>query len=467
MLVCLRRITPLVACLFACAHLQAEVLVRWDRNDVPSRDSLGVAALVIPATNASAVRTAIAHGFGVYLEVEASTLGRFAVPTVRLAGVVVKGQASPEQLSQLRKRLEASGARLLLLDERGKWPRIRSNVVTRRNDVLQVASRTAQPWLEHNAALVRIAHLRDAEPPLLLSYRWEPSTVTEADEGPALEDYLVAIAEAGSFGGDLLLPLHERLQRSLLLGKPLARGWWTEIRRYIEFYAWNLPARYKSIANIGVLTSEPMRGLEVMKLLTRHNLPFEVIAPERLGSANLSSLKMLVVLETPQPSHLGTLADFVRKGGLMVVAADDSSFPWRTEAPVTKTGDRASYQFGEGRVLEVLKPIADPNRFALEVWDLLGRERRIIDVWNGITVLTTPYEEPDGSTVLITAVNYAHDGESVQLRIAGTYSLVQYESPEHEATLLPYTHRNGYTEFVMPALRVGGRIFLSRQAGLN
>ena len=79
MLVCLRRITPLVACLFACAHLQAEVLVRWDRNDVPSRDSLGVAALVIPATNASAVRTAIAHGFGVYLEVEASTLGRFAV----------------------------------------------------------------------------------------------------------------------------------------------------------------------------------------------------------------------------------------------------------------------------------------------------------------------------------------------------------------------------------------------------
>jgi hypothetical protein len=132
---------------------------------------------------------------------------------------------------------------------------------------------------------------------------------------------------------------------------------------------------------------------------------------------------------------------------------------------VLKTDDRASYQFGEGRVVELLKRVADPNRFALEVRDVLGRERRVIDLWNGITVLAAPYEEPGGTTVLVTLVNYAHDPESVQVRVPGAYSIVEFEAPEAEPALLPYTSRDGYTEFVLPALRVGGRVFLSRQAG--
>ena len=36
-------------------------------------------------------------------------------------------------------------------------PHVRLNEVTRRNDVLQVAGRSAQPWLENNGALVRLA----------------------------------------------------------------------------------------------------------------------------------------------------------------------------------------------------------------------------------------------------------------------------------------------------------------------
>ena len=63
---------------------------------------------------------------------------------------------------------------------------------------------------------------------------------------------------------------------------------------------------------------------------------------------------------------------------------------------------------------------------------------------------------------LLTVLNYAHQPLPVQLRIAGTYSQVQYESPEEDATLLPHQHRDGYTEFVLPALRIGGRVFLTR-----
>jgi hypothetical protein len=92
---------------------------------------------------------------------------------------------------------------------------------------------------------------------------------------------------------------------------------------------------------------------------------------------------------------------------------------------------------------------------------LLGREQRVVDIWNGITVLVAPYQEPDGQSLLVTALNYAHQPLAVQLRIRGTFSQIHFESPEEPATLLPYEHRDGYTEFVLPALRIGGRIFLS------
>jgi len=92
----------------------------------------------------------------------------------------------------------------------------------------------------------------------------------------------------------------------------------------------------------------------------------------------------------------------------------------------------------------------------------VGREHRVIDIWNGIMVLTASYEAPDRKSVLVTVLNYAHQPLPVQLRVQGTFAVVHYESPEEPAALLPHAHRDGYTEFVLPALRVGGRVFLSQ-----
>jgi hypothetical protein len=421
----------------------AEVLVRWDQEQVPSRESLDVSALLVPAKNSRAVENSLAQGYRVYLEVEAAAVPGFTPPSDRLAGIVVRGPVSPSQLSQLRQRLGSSGTRVLALEERGKWPHIRTNWVTKRNEVLQVSSRTAQPWIEQNAALVRIAQASQPGSAPLLTYPWRPITLSDVDEGPRLEDYLVAIADAGSVGADLVLPMHERFQRNLLLGKPDARRWWTEIRSYIDFYSWNLPNRYRPLANIGIVTADPMASFEVMNLLARHNLPFEIIAPEHLtglprrstdddsgAKAGLTPFNVVIVLNQPQGAQAGVLAEFAKNGG---------------------------------RVVERLSGVADPNAFALEIRRMLGRERRIIDVWNGITVLAAPYQEPDGRSVLVTALNYAYEPLPVQMRVRGTFSVVQYESPEEGTALLPHRHIAGYTEFLLPALRIGARVFLSQE----
>lgn len=387
------------------ANLHADVFVRWDQQEILPAAVLGISRIVVPASNGKAVENAVAQGYEVFVE-----------------------QGSTPRVVQLHAQAGSGKGRALAVDTRGKWPHIRTNWVTRRNDVLQVAGRSAQPWLESNAALFRTIQSTQPASMPLVTYAWKPITLSEIDEGPALQNYLVAIAEAGSFGGDLLLPLHERFEQDLLLGKPQARAAWKEIRRYIEFYAWNLPGRYRQVANVGVVTADPMKSFELMNLLARHNTPFSLIDPAGLPAGGLAALKVVIVVDQPSGSQAEVLAEFARNGGQVV-------------SP---------------------KQIEDPNQFALEVRQMLGPEHRLIDIWNGITVLARPYEEPNGKGVLVTAVNYSDQPLSVQMRVRGTFSQVQYESPEHDAALLSYEHREGSTEFVIPALRVGGRVFLTR-----
>ena len=424
----------LAAALCAAAPARAEILVRWDQPDVPPPAALGLTTLVVPAGGEGRAR-ALAQGYRVYLEVESAALAGFVPPAGPLAGVLVKGTPRPALLRQLRARLAARGARVAVVDDRGKWPHIRSNWVTRNRDVLQVTGRSAQPWIENNAALIRIGGQTGVRPGSdhgltpTLTYRWQPITLSDAGEGPALENYLVAIAEAGSFGADLVLPLHEKFQARLLAAEPRARAEWTRIRSYLEFYAWPLHARYAPVANIGVVTAEPMLSFEVMNLLLRHNQPFALIAPGELSTRALAPFKLLVVLDAPAPDEAKALERFEAAGG---------------------------------KVHRVTGGVADPNEFALEVRKMVGADHRVIEIWNGITVMAAPYQAPDGERLVLTAVNYAHQALPVQIRVPGSYSTVQFESPEESATLLPHSIRNGYTEFVLPALRVGGRVFLTR-----
>ena len=376
-----------------------------------------------------------------FLEVPSSALAGFKVPHRGIAGVLVTGSPTDAALRLLARQIDTPGARVAAIDERGKWPHIRTNWVTRNNDVLVVTNRSSQPWIENNAALLRIARAAHPDRPATISYPWKPITVADADRGPSLENYLVAIAEAGSFGGDLVLPLHASLQQGLAQGDPLSRRDWQAIRRHLEFYAWDLPGSHTPIASVAVVTAQPDQHFEVMNLLLRHNVPFEVMAPAALSKQPPDRFGLVIVLDA--------------------LGAGDA--PWRSGRADSKTDDQVTYAFGKGKVVERLKPIADPNAFALEARRLLGRDHRAIEIWNGITVLAAPYQHPDGSSMLVTALNYAHQPLPVQLRVRGTFAVVHYESPDEPLTLLPYQHRGGYTEFTLPALRIGARIFLSER----
>jgi hypothetical protein len=413
--------------IFGPAGAAAEVLIRWDQDSIPPPQALGITSVVIPARRPGAARAALSLGYRVLVEVAAADAAGYA-PIQGTAGVIVKGAAAADQLSRLTRMFDGSGM-VRVADDRGKWPHIRTNWVTRNKDVLQVTNRSSQPWLENNGALIRIAADRLAEGQrVLLTYAWQPVTVADLDQGPRLENYLVAIAEAGSFGADLLLPLHERFARALLAGSPDARADWSEIRQSLDFYAWTVAAPPQLLANVAVVTSDPMRTFEIENLLVRHNLPFTVLAPAALTADRLAGLDLLIVLDT----------------------LDDAA----TQRV------RAFGAAGKGRVVERADVPGDPNTFALEMRQLLGADRRVVDIWNGITVLVAPYTQSTAGDLVLTAVNYAAQPLPVQIRVRGAFSEVRYEAPGQPAVLLPFEARNGGTEFVLPALRVGARIFL-------
>jgi hypothetical protein len=459
----------LLSLLALCPPAHAEILVRWDQDRVPSPGSLGLSSIVLPADKETAIRHALSQGYRVLVEIDAASVDTMA-PVKGVAGMLVSGSLPDVRLQQLARRLDAPGARAARLDLRGTWPHIRTNWVTLNNGVLQVTARSAQPWIENNVARMRLARAKGRERAPFLSYPWQPITAAEADEGPSVESYLVAIAEAGSFGGDLLLRLHPRLQRALLAGDPSARAGWDHVRRYLEFYSRDLPQRYRPIANVGLLAHDPGESFEVMNLLARHNLLFELLSPSGLPAADLSRLDLIVAFDEPDAAASNVLSTFVQRGGLLVIAAPPegsgaatperpASRPW-SGPPVETTAEQVRYRFGDGTVVERKIEVADPNAFAFDVRELLGPERRPLDLWNGITVMAALYEDPAGRSSVVNVLNYAHQPLPVQLRVKGTFSRVRYESPGEPPATLPYRHRHGYTEIVLPALHVGGRILL-------
>ena len=117
-----KRVFVLLALLLSVTRIaDAEIFVRWDRDDIPAQQSLGILTIVVPAKNATAVRNAVGRGYRVFLEVDGSALAMFIPPAHPLAGIVVTGKTSAVELNRVRQRLAARGARVLAL-EQGKWP---------------------------------------------------------------------------------------------------------------------------------------------------------------------------------------------------------------------------------------------------------------------------------------------------------------------------------------------------------
>ncbi len=474
-----QRLVLIGALLLVAQPALCRVWIRWTEPQIPSARSLGVSELVIPwsADGASLIRAARRQGYRVFVETDAAHAAEAAAANRQdsLAGIILDAPenallptaqnaaaaraAFDRLLSQLRARFPAGSVRVVWPG--GKQPQLRGTMVVARNGVLQVSSPTRQPWIDSNVALSRFERAYDPDETPLVEFQWEPVDSLEKQYGIPPEDYELAVAEAGAFRTDLILPLAKPLQEGLAKSAPEAWKTWREIQRYLRFYeAPSELAPAALLSDVAVIANDFNDSYEAVNLLARHNISFRVAKPGELQARRLDSAAMWVIFGPLDPAATSAVERYVDGGRTAVWVGQQGSLP--SARLLSKTADAAVYALGKGKVVEIAPPIIDPEPFARDVWRLLPAPERELTLWNSLTVLAAAHQSSRGSSEQLDLVNYAREDLRAQVRIKGIFSRIEYATPESGCCVsLSAAREQGFTEFIVPKLRIGGRVQLT------
>ena len=464
----MRALVLTLICLLAATPGWSRVLLRWSQPTIPAPATMGVTDLVVSWDNEALIRNARSQGYRVYAEVLAGKTADMARSTAKnsLAGIILNsGDGQIGQIDQELGQLRSAYPHLpvLVLNPKASQPQMKGQLVIKKEGILQVTSPTAQPWIDSNLALVRFDQaFRQAQAPLY-EFHWDVSDSPRPESGPAPEDYALAVAEAGAFRADLLLDLPPTLQTDLAQDNPAAQAMLSQIKPYVGFASAGEKNAAEPEANVGVITDSYQKSYEPTNLFARHNIPFAVLKASDLKPQDLDRFDLLVVFATPDDATIKILADFASKGGVVVVVDAHGPYPWQSGQRIPAGEYSVAYATGKGRIIELQGQVIDPETFAQDIRRLLDqdKDKLVISLWNALTVVAVSYRSPGGEK-LVELVNYAEEPATVQVRIKGKFSSVLYETPERACcqSLTP-TQRRAFTEFVLPSLRIAGRVHLA------
>jgi protein-tyrosine-phosphatase len=406
------------------------------------------------------------QGYRVYLEapLKDGDAAARACMKAACAGVVLNVPESQDaeavkSVSNLRSTYPK--LRFLKLNSNGKQPEMRGSIVIKRDAVLEVSSPTAQPWIDTNLALIRVEQRGHSSDVPMYTFSW----ADQAQQGTlTADDFSLAVAEADAFHADLVLRVDEHLQQRLNAQDRDAWVLWDQVRSMLKFSPEPTSAALQPAANVAVVFDQLDVGDEVLNLLGRHNIPYQVFLAADVKSADLKGFDIVIVLAKPNAEsaeRIGTLA----AGGETVVLVDaHGKYPWQSSQPEHVNEHTTSYTVGSGKVLELSEPVTDPETFAQDIRRLLGKSNTMLSLWNGLTTIAVPYKDRSGTMRLLELVNYAGEPVRIQVQVKGSFSKVRYETPEGGCCKsLETVKHDGFTEFVVPELRITGRLHLDPQ----
>jgi hypothetical protein len=463
----MRKRALTLICLLAATPSWSKVLLRWTQSSLPAAATMGIKEVVVPWDAEALIRNARRQGYRVYAEIpvgKAADMTR-STKTSKLAGIVLNpGNSQPSQLEEDLRQLRSAYPALpvLVLNAKGKQPQMKGQLVIKRDGVLQVTSPTAQPWIDSNLAMVRLDQTFRPAQTSLYEFQWDLEDSLQQEYGPAAADYSLAVAEAGAFHADLILSLHPSLQTGLSQNAPAAWAVLDEIKRYLVFSSQAGKKVGEPEANVGVITDTYQKAYEPINLFGRHNIPFAVLKASDLKPQRLDAFNLLIVFAAPDGSTVTAITDFASKGGIVVLVGAPGSFPWQSGQAIPAGEHSVAYTVGKGRIIELPGPVIDPETFAQDIRRLMSTDKVEISLWNALTVIAVPYNVPGGREKLVELINYAQEPIPVQVQIKGSYSSVLYETPDRPCceSLTP-VQRGEFTEFVIPSLRIAGRVRLT------
>ena len=427
---------------------------------------LGVNEIVIPwnETATNSIVEAKKQGYQVYVEVGAAQIADAANAATKAgaAGIVLHGVAAEQSaLAEKARELKKAHPKLKVLvpDAHGKQPEMRGWLVFKRDGILQVSSPTSQPWLDTNLAMIRHQRGFEAETPVY-SFAWDETDPLVKQQGVKPADYALAIAEAGAYHADLVLEVHEAQQKGLLAGDKHTLADWGEVRRYLDFYKSGDGSAGDAEGRVCVLTEDFDTSFEALNLMARHNIPFRVMKSSEVKVADFALCDVAIAFAEPSKALASELNEFATKGGVVVTVKLQGPFAWESAAK-TDNGPSVTYAVGKGRVIALKDAIIDPETFAQDVRRLMTKASVPVSLWNSLTTLVTAYPGKKAGEAVVEVVNYDAESTEVQVQVKGRFASASLETPEGgRIEKLKTALVDGFTQFVVPGLVVGGRVRL-------
>ena len=456
---------------------RGEVLVRWTAKQLPPAHTLGVTELVIPwnEDGKKLLEAARKQGYRAYVEARSDSLLAVAeaVSKESVAGIILdiepaQRTTAEQALKNIREKYPKLPVRAL--DTRGKQPDMKGWLVFKKDGILQVSSPTSQPWIDSNLPLVRYQRSRESTEAPLFTFPWDLSDPLQQKQGPSAEDYSLAVAEAGAFHADLVLVIPENQQKALAEGNAESLKNWTQVKTYLEFYGRGRSGSASEIpGRVGVVTDDYDLSYEALNLMARHNIAFRVLrAPAAAKRNAFEAFDVVVMFSMPGAELTKAIEAFAERGGIAVLVDQRGDFPWHSSRPAKTNTHSVSYDVGKGRVIELGEPLTDPETFAQDIRRLMVKQRIPVSVWNSLTTLVAAYPGEKADEVVVELVNYAEESLEVQVQVKGNFESVRFESPERGCCVnLKSTHVDGFSEFVVPDLVIGGRVYLGASQNAN
>jgi hypothetical protein len=345
----------------------------------------------------------------------------------------------------------------------GVWPGIASPA-----DGAEASGPTANPWIDSNGWLLRLARVRSPGKTVWLMF-----APPGAPRVVLLESYLRAIADTGTWGGKWVVTLDSDLQAGLARGDSTALATWKAIAAAVAFFerhpAWS---SLEPLGVIGVISDfagpNEITGQEVLNLIGRRSLAYRILESSAAATASLAGFKALIYVDegAPAPPLRRKLLVFANQGGLLVVGA---AWGPREGAPTGMDHPRVDVRrLGKGRLAICKDSPPDPFMIARDVHMLLGRTYDVARFFNLSAFLSYCAAAPDRTLELVQIVSFAirFPNDVATVWVPGKYTSARLWSlGSQDSSPLEMVPENGGTSLLLPPVPVYAGVELFRKRG--
>jgi hypothetical protein len=311
---------------------------------------------------------------------------------------------------------------------KGKWPGVRLTQPSSSQDWLS-AGPTGAPWVDSNGWRVCLTSALHPEAEI-----W----VDAPPKAPQLtpEAYVMAVADAATYGGRWIITLEDQLAADISARKPGALETWKKITTAADFF----PAHkdwfaYQPEAVIGIVSDfsgqNQYLSNELLNLVARTNQPYRVIVRSKITVSSFTGLRAVLYAdaEPPTPELRQHVLAFVQGGGMLITGPAWGTLPG-TPVEGYDYDDYTERVFGKGRLAVSKEDLTDPYAVANDSMVLISHRYDLLRFWNGGAIGSYYTASPDKEQAAVQILFYARAGDA-SVRVAGAYREAKLWTLDH------------------------------------